>query len=203
MDHVSAIPCVALLTRRMGSVYLYKKIFYQSQSMTSIQPAGLNDTELLTNLGRQTFIESHGHCAAPEDIEAYIKEKYTHDASNAALENTSNHYYILYHNEQPAGYSNLIFNVPHENISFPNVTKLDRLYVLKQFYDQRLGSTLMNHNIVLSKQKGQSGMWLYVWKLNERAVQFYTKNGFNIIGSYDFSISANHSNPNHQMLLTY
>lgn len=171
--------------------------------MTSFIQARLKDVELLTYLGRQTFIESHGHSAAPADIEAYIKEKYTDDATNAALENTSNHYYILYHNDQPAGYSNLIFNVSHENISFPNVTKLDRLYVLKQFYDQRLGLTLLNHNIALSKHEGQAGMWLYVWKLNERAVRFYTKNGFNIIGSYEFSISANHSNPNHQMLLSY
>jgi GNAT superfamily N-acetyltransferase len=171
--------------------------------MTSIQQAGLKDTALLTNLGRQTFIESHGHSAAPADIDAYIKEKYTHDATRAALENINNHYYTLYHNGLPAGYSNIIFDVPHENISFQNVSKLDRLYVLKEFYDQRLGLTLLDHNIALSKQKGQAGMWLYVWKLNERAVQFYTKKGFKIIGSFDFSISANHSNPNHQMLLTY
>ena len=171
--------------------------------MTSILPAGLHDIELLTELGRQTFIESHGHSAAPADIEAYITNKFTKDACKAALENVNNHYAIIYHDNKPAGYSNIIFDVAHENIPFKNVTKLDRLYLLKQFYDLRLGSILLNHTIDQSKQNGQAGMWLYVWKLNERAVQFYTSKGFGIIGSFDFSISANHSNPNHQMLLTY
>jgi ribosomal protein S18 acetylase RimI-like enzyme len=46
-------------------------------------------------------------------------------------------------------------------------------------------------------------MWLFVWKENQRAIHFYKKAGFHIIGSYDFRLTETHSNPNHQMLLKY
>jgi ribosomal protein S18 acetylase RimI-like enzyme len=46
-------------------------------------------------------------------------------------------------------------------------------------------------------------MWLYTWTGNERAVSFYLKAGFKIIGSHNFKISATHSNPNHRMLLEF
>ena len=46
-------------------------------------------------------------------------------------------------------------------------------------------------------------MWLYVWTENHRAVNFYNNLGFKIVGEYDFKIFETHSNPNHQMLLSY
>ncbi len=46
-------------------------------------------------------------------------------------------------------------------------------------------------------------MWLFVWKENQRAVNFYDKAGFKIIGNYEFKLSKTHSNPNYQMFLKY
>ena len=81
-----------------------------------------------------------------------------------------------------------------------NITKLERIYLLKEFY---LGAELFEYNVRLAKENNQKGMWLFVWVENERAVNFYKKNGFVIIGSHDFKISETHSNPNHQMFLGF
>jgi len=171
--------------------------------MTSIRKANIADLELLANMGRQTFIESHGHCASADDIDAYVAEKYSHEACKKELEDTNNNYQIVYDNKRPAGYSKIILNSTHPNIVLPLVTKLERLYLLKDFYDLQLGSALFKHNQQISKLNGQLGMWLFVWKDNERAVNFYFKNGFKIVGSHNFKISEDHANPNHQMLLIY
>ncbi|MBK6772562.1 MAG: GNAT family N-acetyltransferase [Ignavibacteria bacterium] len=112
-------------------------------------------------------------------------------------------YHIIFHNNQPAGYSKIVFNLPHSNIPFENVTKMERIYLLKEFYNLKLGFELFSINIELSKNNNQTGMWLYVWKENLRAVRFYKRAGFKIIGSYDFKITDTHSNPNHQMFLRY
>jgi len=171
--------------------------------MTSIIKAGINEIELLAGMGRQTFIESHGHGAPAADIETYVTENYSYNSSRAELENENNIYHIIFYHEKPAGYSKIVLDSAHAVIPLPGVTKMDRLYLLKDFYDLRLGLALLKHNIQLSKQNGQQGMWLYVWKDNDRAVDFYSRNGFKVVGSYDFKISADHSNPNHQMLLSY
>ena len=57
--------------------------------------------------------------------------------------------------------------------------------------------------MALSKKKQQKGIWLAVWVENKRAIKFYQKAGFKIVGKYDFQISKTHSNPNHIMYLKY
>jgi ribosomal protein S18 acetylase RimI-like enzyme len=47
----------------------------------------------------------------------------------------------------------------------------------------------------------EAGVWLYVWKENHRAVAFYQKMGFEIVGEGLFKISETHYNPNHVMYL--
>ena len=75
--------------------------------------------------------------------------------------------------------------------------------MLKEFYGLQLGLELFEFNLNLSKQQDQEGMWLFVWKENQRALSFYKKNKFRIIGSHDFKLSETHANPNHLMFLEY
>ena len=79
--------------------------------------------------------------------------------------------------------------------------KLDRLYLLPEFFDKKLGIELLKHNIELAKKNQQKGIWLFTWIGNARAVNFYNKVGFKIIGSHQFKVSENHSNENYQMYL--
>jgi GNAT superfamily N-acetyltransferase len=171
--------------------------------MIRIIKATAADSTLIAAIGAQSFIESHGHSAAPADIAAYVQEKYAEAVIHAELEEECNIFHILYQDHQAAGYSKIIPDAPHPVILQAHVTKLERLYLLRPFYGQHLGDLLFDHNLEWSKSLGQSGMWLNVWTENERAVAFYQKKGFKITGSYEFPITATHANPNHHMLLLY
>ncbi len=171
--------------------------------MNSIVKASEKDFKLLTDIGRLSFMESHGNAGKTTDINIYLNKNYNHDSFKAELSDPENIYYIIYHDKKLAGYSKILFNIPHSHIQEKNVTKLERLYLLEEFYGLGLGFELFEFNLELSKQQKQAGMWLFVWKGNPRAVRFYEKAGFKVIGSYDFKISETHSNPNHQMYLKY
>ena len=171
--------------------------------MISIVKATIDDFKLLADIGKETFIESHGESAARPDVDAYVNKTYSYTSFQEELSNTDNIYHIIYHGEQPAGYSKIVLNSPHPNIQLQNVTKLERIYLLSNFYKLKLGLKLLSFNVELSKKNNQAGIWLFVWKENERAINFYIQNGFKIIGSYDFKITETHSNPNHQMFLKY
>ncbi|OBX21201.1 MULTISPECIES: GNAT family N-acetyltransferase [Bizionia] len=171
--------------------------------MIKIIKANVSHAETLSLIGRQTFLESHGVSASKTDIDTYINLKFTKTAFETELVDSNNIFHILLYDEKPIGYSKIMYSIPQKNIPFKNVTKLERIYVLKAFHNLKLGKELLNFNVSLSQKNTQSGMWLYVWTENHRAVNFYKKTGFEIVGSYDFKISETHSNPNHQMLLTY
>ena len=57
--------------------------------------------------------------------------------------------------------------------------------------------------IELSTAHGDRGMWLNVWKKNERAIRFYEKQGFETVGESEFVLTKTHSNPNWVMVLRH
>jgi len=169
--------------------------------MISIVKAGIQDVPLLSEMARQTFIESHAHSAPKADIDFYVREKYTPSVFEKELEAEHNYYNVIYSGGQPVGFSNIVFDSPYPGSEVMNMSKLDRIYILKAFYGQQHGRTLFDYNVRLAKENHQAGIWLYTWTENERAIRFYQQNGFEIIGRYDFPISKTHSNPNHRMYL--
>lgn len=171
--------------------------------MNSILKAFPEDYKLLADIGKLSFFESHRSSASETDINYYVDENYTFEKFKEGLYNPDNIFHIIYHKDKPAGYSKIILNSPHPNIESKYVTKMERLYLLKEFYGLKAGLELFNFILELSRKNNQNGMWLFVWKENHRAVNFYKKAGFEIVGSYDFKLTDTHSNPNHLMLMKY
>jgi ribosomal protein S18 acetylase RimI-like enzyme len=171
--------------------------------MVTINLATVAHSKLLSDLGKECFLQSHGHSAPKEAIDTFIAKNYSKIAFEKELMNPANIYHLLLVDQEIAGYSKIVLNSTNPNIAAQNITKLDRLYLLKKFHHKNLGDTLMNFNIELSKQHQQIGIWLAVWVENIQAINFYNKKGFRVVGSYNFEISETHSNPNHIMYLEY
>jgi len=171
--------------------------------MTAISRAGVKEASLLSEIARVSFIESHGHSAPEEDIQSYISRFFSEEIFAQELADDRNIYHIISCNQHAAGYSKIKLNSAYPDAGMNNLAKLERIYLLKEYYNLKLGQHLLDFLIDRMKQENQSGIWLYVWKENERAVGFYRKNGFQITGSHDFKISETHSNPNHRMLLLF
>lgn len=171
--------------------------------MVSISRAQPEQLPLLSRIGRLSLIESHGRSAPPSVMAAYAAEKFSETALGEELADPANIFHLIFYNGQPAGYSKIICNIPIAPVARPNITKLERLYLLREYYSLKLGHRLMAFNIELSKRQGQEGMWLYVWKGNDRAIRFYERAGFVIVGDGYFRLTEDHANPNWQMYLPY
>lgn len=172
-----------------------------SPDFASISHPTLADLQQLVDLARRSFWESHGHSAPAEDIEAYMNGKLTEETFFTELLDQRNSFRWIHYEGQPAGYSKIILDCPNEFVAAPNVTKMERLYFLEAFHRLGMAQLLFAHNLELAKQANQVGLWLYVWKENHRAVAFYKKLGFEIVGEGDFKISERHYNPNYIMFL--
>ncbi|MRH99359.1 GNAT family N-acetyltransferase [Kriegella sp. EG-1] len=171
--------------------------------MINIIKANSDHAGVIAKIGKQTFIESHGHSASVKDVNRFISKTYTTEAIGKELNNKHVQYHIIYFNEQVAGFSKIQLNTANDNIKELHITKLDKIYLLKEFYGLKLGLKLIDFIIEISKNNNQKGIWLAVWIENQRALNFYTNMGFNIVGAYNFKLSETHSNPNHIMYLEY
>jgi ribosomal protein S18 acetylase RimI-like enzyme len=168
-----------------------------------ITEATIEDSRLLSEIGKEAFLQAHGKSAPKKDIDAFTAKYYTEDAFLNELNNPNNIYHLIYSDDRVAGYSKIMLNQTNSNIVQQSITKLDRIYLLQEFHGQNLGTSLFTYNVELSKKQNQLGIWLFVWIENEKALRFYKKSGFEIVGSYDFKISETHTNPNHVLFLAY
>lgn len=136
-------------------------------------------------------------------MNAYVANNFKESDFIEELKSAENEYYLLEYENETAGYSKIIFNKACKDITAKNITYMSRLYLLEEFYGLGLGKKLFDFNVALCKENNQAGIWLNVWVENKKAIQFYEKVGFKIIGKSDFKISETHSNPNHIMYLEF
>lgn len=86
----------------------------------------------VSNLAKETFIESHGRSAPQEDIDKYILEKYPEEILKEELRDPANIYHLVYYNGELVGFSKIILNCPFKKVTDRNTAKLDRVFLLKR-----------------------------------------------------------------------
>lgn len=158
---------------------------------------------LLSSIGAQSFLESHGSSASRENLEEYVSKAFAVEQFEKELLEKNAVFKLAFYNNIPAGYSKILTDQSHPKISSNSICKMDRLYVLRDFYDNKIGKALFDENLRIAKELKQTGMILNMWTGNARAIRFYEREGFERIGETGFKISQTHSNPNYQMYLQF
>lgn len=171
--------------------------------MISVIKATAEDYKTIVAIGKVSVEEAHRDSTSAENLNEYLGKNYNDNAIREELNDLNNIYHIISFNKNPVGFSKIILNARHPDIEAENVTMLDRIYLLKDFHGLKLGIELLNFNIELVKHNNQSGIWLYTWVGNKRAVNFYLKAGYKIIGSHKFYVTETHYNLNHHMFLNF
>jgi diamine N-acetyltransferase len=169
--------------------------------MISVKKATEEDYQSIVAIGKVAVEEAHRNSTSAENLHVYLEKHYNDDAIREELTDPENIYHIISYNGKPVGFSKIILNAKEPGINAANVTKLDRIYLLKEFYGLKLGLELLNFNIGVAGKNKQSGIWLYTWTGNKRAIDFYLKTGFTIIGSHKFYVTETYYNLNHLMFL--
>jgi len=153
-----------------------------------IKQSSVNDVAALCQLAADTFYETFRPYNTEEDIQAYIKKAYDTQVISVQLANTQQYYFAIASvNGEVVGYIKLIFNQTHPKLS-GKVAELEKIYVLKSYWDTKTGAALMQQAIQVCKQHGFEKLFLGVWQENERAVNFYRKFGFEVFDTRQFQL---------------
>ncbi|WP_299896243.1 N-acetyltransferase [uncultured Aquimarina sp.] len=91
------------------------------------------------------------------------------------------------YDEKPVGYAKIQLNARSEFIVSNNSCKLQKLYLLQDYLSKGIGGQLQQ--LILKKAKESSDyIWLSVLKENTKAVAFYKRDNYKIVGEHPFSI---------------
>ena len=147
------------------------------------------DATVIALLGRVTFTETFGHFFRDhQDLLNYYDSTFSVEKIESSIANEYNVFWISFVNRLPVGYAKLKLNSKSEFIETENVCQLQKIYVLKDFLSLKIGLALQQHLLKKAKELKFHRIWLSVLNSNERAINFYQKNGFKNLGTHNFQI---------------
>ena len=147
-----------------------------------IQPFDKAEAADLAELQALTFRQAYADVHAAEDIEVYCSTHYTVTNATADLRGDDTRcckgllaaelsgYYIAKHRGTPL-------------LTDAKSSELKQIYVLRSAYRTGLGAALYEHALASMRSARSQWVWLCVSDINARARAFYTKLGFDRIGT--------------------
>jgi ribosomal protein S18 acetylase RimI-like enzyme len=157
-----------------------------TENSLTITKATTADATVLSELGIITFTEAFAAANRQEDMDKYLAEAMSADKIAEELADAHNLFLIAWHNGEPAGYAKLGFARKPEADGFVSPVELERIYVLRKYYGNKIGAALMNMCITYAINHHYKTMWLGVWEHNHRAISFYKQWRFEFYGTHPF-----------------
>lgn len=159
------------------------------QTEISIRTAGGDDAGLLAELGRQTFYDAFAAQNNPEDLAAYLQKAYGFRQQLEELTDARTTFLIAHINKEPVGYAKLFRGEAPACLSTQSPPiEIARFYSAKKYIGRGVGPTLMQACLDEAYRGGFQTVWLGVWEKNPRAITFYSKWGFETVGSHIFVV---------------
>lgn len=153
-----------------------------------IRRAVAADAPALSDFGAARFTESFGHTYAPHDLEAFLAARFTPERQGAEIADPDALMLVACGGHFVGGY---LFAAPVDlpiEIADPVAVQVNRIYVHPDHHGAGAARGLMDAALDWAKGRGAREMYLTVAPDNARAIAFYRRYGFDIIGAYAFVV---------------
>jgi len=151
-----------------------------------IRMAVAGDAERLTALARETFLQAFEARNTAENMRIYCDQAFALSTIQAELADPASTFIWAEQQGIPAGYAKLRRGPAEACISGEKPVELERIYAMSDLIGAGVGKTLLHTSIKIAQAEGFHTLWLGVWEGNDRAIEFYKRQGFSSVGEHDF-----------------
>jgi len=156
-----------------------------------IRPATVEDAALLAELGARLFEQTFGAMNTREDMEAYLPGAFSPEIQTRELSESDRAAVLAFDEAGNAvGYAMTRRGSRSNGITGERPVEFQRIYVDKSLHGRGLGVQLMNSCVDQARAWNADTLWLAVWQANARALAFYERVGFAVVGVQDFILGS-------------
>lgn len=152
----------------------------------TIRAATKKDAELIADISRQTFYETFAAHNTKQDMDKFMSIQFAKEKLIAELSDPENIFFLAFGEDQVAGYLKLRDGQNPEQLQDFAAIEIVRIYSVTSMIGKGVGKLLMQTSIDEAIKRNKEVLWLGVWEKNQRAIEFYTKWGFEKFGEHDF-----------------
>jgi len=133
-------------------------------------------------LGMQVFLDTYATEGIRDSIAAEALQAFSPQAISALIAQPGTAIIVAEINGHLVGFAQVAMNAGHALISTPKAAELQRLYIQERFTGLGLGYRLLQAAEQRAGLGGASLLWATVWVGNERALGFYPRRGYELLG---------------------
>ncbi|HVS64327.1 MAG TPA: N-acetyltransferase [Thermoanaerobaculia bacterium] len=156
-----------------------------------------DEAPALRELAERTFRAAFEAQNSASDLESYVREAFSLERLRAELADPASRFVVATNadcrgpqRERLLGYGKLRSGSLEPCVSDPDAIELERIYVEPSALGGGVGAALMKALIAEAQALGHRTIWLGVWERNERAIGFYRRWGFEVVGSHVFRLGS-------------
>jgi len=155
-------------------------------SPVSIRYATAADRELIADLSRQTFYDAFASENTKANMDKFMNEQFSRELLLEEVGAKDNIFLLAYDKDDPVGYARIRENNIPPELGISNALEIARIYATANSIGKGVGKALMQKSIAIAVEKKAAAIWLGVWEHNTRAIDFYSRCGFEKFGTHIF-----------------
>ncbi len=155
-----------------------------------IRRATAADEALLADLGTETFHDTFAAENTPEDMAQYLERAFGAGRQAEELADPAAAFLIAQVDDAPVGYARIRWGTTRAVVPGTRLLEIVRLYVRRPWIGRGVGAAMMSACVAEARLSNCDVVWLAVWERNLRALAFYEKWGFTIVGQQVFQLGA-------------
>lgn len=156
----------------------------------TIRRATAADAARLAELAARTFSDTYAAHNDPADMIAHISARYGEGRQAEELADPASTYIVADLADQLIGYAYLVSQQAPGDIPFDAPVEVVRFYVASPWHGRGVAQRLMEACVAEARRRGGRTLCLGVWQENPRAIAFYRKAGFAIVGKTTFQLGS-------------
>lgn len=160
----------------------------------TIRRATQSDAALLAELGGRTFYDTFVNSCRPEDMRVFLAATFGVAQQSAELADPRSIFFVAEIEGAAVGYAKLFSGETPACVTGGSSIELARLYVARAWHGRGVGEILMRTLLDEARQLARQFVWLGVWEHNDRALAFYRKRGFKVVGEHIFQVGDDPQN---------
>lgn len=171
---------------------IHRLLIHRSHSMPpplddiTFRRAGPEDAAALSEFARRAFVETYAADNTPEDMEKYVGGAFGEARQAAELADAAIATVVGEAAGRMAAYAQLRRGPAPACVQGPEPIEVMRFYVDQPFHGRGVAQRLMQAALRTGWELGARTIWLGVWQQNPRAIGFYRKLGFEVVGTAQF-----------------
>lgn len=127
---------------------------------------------------------------APSDLDAYISAELTPARFLALMADPNIVVLVAEADERIIAYMVIARRSPHPGIPASHPAEFRKLYVAPAYHGSGAAAALMHSALAILNAEGPRSIWLSTFHQNARAIAFYKKFGFEIVGEQIFLVGT-------------